>query len=256
MSARDEKIYALNVNGFPVDAQYDSQEEENVLDVIIGMLVSVRKRNGEKLKTIAFFSGPPGAGKSTLALSLCKRAKDIKSMFSFECLGLDGFHKTNHELERSFLEKDGYSICLKEIKGAPETFDAEAFFKTLEEVKFGKGRLWPQYDRRIHDVSRQRAEVTGDILLIEGNWLMLSGVWAQAREMCDVSFSIDEDDGLLKERLIDRKMRGGKTHAEATDWYNRVDGPNIFLYRSASASADFKIAHKNGRLSLSKKSKA
>ena len=253
MCVRNKKTYALNVNGFEVKAEYDSWEEENVLDPVIDLLASIRSKNFGNGKTVAFFSGPPGAGKSTFALSLCRRAQDRNIGFSFECLGLDGFHKTKSELARTLIEIDGKRICLIDRKGAPETFDAEAFSETLEKVKYRKSFMWPVYDRRIHDVADCQTKVMGEILLIEGNWLMLPGVWAEARKMCDASFSIDADDALLKERLIDRKMRGGKTRGEASEWFDRVDGPNISFYRQASAPADVNIVLKNGILVLSNK---
>ncbi|MBQ6715019.1 MAG: hypothetical protein IJN21_00690 [Clostridia bacterium] len=254
MSARDERIYVLDVNGFQVDASYKPSEEA-LIDWTIDHLMSLRQKKAQDggEKTIAFFSGPPGAGKSTFALSVCKRAGERQTAFPFECLGLDGFHKRRDVLLNAYTEKDGRRISLNDIKGLPETFDAEAFCKSLSSVKTGKSVLWPVYDRRVHDVSDEMQKVSGGILLIEGNWLMLGGIWAKAREMCDITFSIDADDILLKERLIARKVRGGKTMEEAIDWFKRVDGPNIRLYRKESAPSDVGFVRKNGILLLSHK---
>ncbi|MBR3929357.1 MAG: hypothetical protein IKJ65_10180 [Clostridia bacterium] len=254
MCAHNERIYVLDVNGFQVDAAYKPSEEA-LIDWTIDHLMSLRQKKAQDggEKTIAFFSGPPGAGKSTLALSVCKRAEERKTAYSFECLGLDGFHKRRDVLLNTYTEKDGRRINLNDIKGAPETFDAETFCNSLFGVKTRKSVLWPVYDRRIHDVSDEMKKVSGDILLIEGNWLTLSGIWAKAREMCDITFSVDADDMLLKERLIGRKVRGGKTMEEAVDWFKRVDGPNIRLYRKESVPSDVGFIRKNGILLLSHK---
>lgn len=255
MSAHDEKTtYALNVNGFSVNAVYD-RREESVIDGVIDAISDVRRRmmdSGEG-KTIVFLSGPPGAGKSTFALSVCQRARQRKTQMRFECLGLDGFHKKRSVLMNEYTLISRKRTLLNDIKGAPETFDAEAFKQTLFDVKNGTSNRWPVYDRRIHDVSDEKMTVEGDVLLIEGNWLMLSGIWAQARRACDISFSLDADDCLLKERLIQRKMRGGKTHEEAVMWYQSVDGPNIRIYREKSAKCDVTIIRKNGILVFSSK---
>ncbi len=250
MSAHDQKIYRLLVNGFSVEARFSVSEVNDVLDRIIDIIMSIRNKKEEKERTIAFFAGPPGAGKSTLALSVEMRAKQRGISASFECLGLDGFHRTREELMNTPVFVDGKRLCLNDIKGAPETFDAEGFVDSVRRVKSEENALWPVYDRRIHDVSPEKTKVKGEILLVEGNWLMLPGIWAEARGACDVTFSVDAEDALLKERLIDRKIRGGKTEEEAALWVERVDSVNVSRYRAQSAPADIRIMRKNGCLVL------
>src|SRR3954451_4458492 len=64
-------------------------------------------------------TGAPGAGKSTLAGALARRA-------TLTVVAMDGFHYADVELTRR---------GLLERKGAPETFDAEGYAALLRRVR-------------------------------------------------------------------------------------------------------------------------
>lgn len=238
MSARDGCVYSLNVNGFDVKAEYTREEAVRILDGTLDALLEIHKNTAAPQRTIAFFAGPPGAGKSTLALSLEKRAHERNLPAFVQSLGLDGFHLKSDRLKNTYIVLDGRRVLLNDIKGASETFDAKGFKEAVEQVKRGGEMIWPVYDRMKHDVSDGGIRVTGDILLIEGNWLLYPGLWEEARKLSSISFSITAPVELLKKRLIQRKMRGGYTFNQALSWYERVDGPNVRAFYKNSRRAD------------------
>lgn len=235
------KTYFLNVNGFETRVSFSKREISLVFDRLLDEISLIHEKRCDGLRTIAFLSGPPGAGKSTLGLALSKRAGERKLPYEVQCLGLDGFHKRSRILQSTDIIYNGRKTALSEIKGAPETFDAVLFKTAVTGAKRNEDVLWPVYDRRLHDVSDEGVCVTGDILIIEGNWLMLAGEWAEARKMCDISISLSAKEDLLKARLIERKMRGGKTDKEAAAWYETVDGPNIKRYIKDSEKSDISL---------------
>ena len=116
---------------------------------------------------------------------------------------------------------------MKQVKGAPETYDVEKLIRTLQAMRRGNV-LWPLYDRNLHDVVEDAIEVSAGIVLVEGNWLLSSeGAWAAVAEMCDDSIFIEADPDHLRGRLIARKMRGGLTLEAAEEFYERSDRVNI-----------------------------
>lgn len=238
MSARDGCVYSLNVNGFDVKAEFTQEEAGRILDGTLDALLKIHKNADAPQRTIAFFAGPPGAGKSTLALSLEKRAHERNLSALVQCLGLDGFHLKSERLKNTYIVLDGRRVLLNDIKGASETFDAKGFIEACEKVKRGGEVIWPVYDRMKHDVSDCGLRVTGDILLIEGNWLLYPGLWEEARRFSSISYCVSAPGELLKKRLIQRKMRGGYTHDQALSWYERVDGPNVRAFYENSRNAD------------------
>ncbi len=243
MSAHNEKTYSLTVNGFSVQARFSGRETETVLDFLLDKIRKTHEGNRESdaLRTIVYLSGPPGAGKSTLALSLIERAGEVSFPYCVQCLGLDGFHRRAEILKSTFIERGGKRILLDDIKGAPETFDAEAFSESLKYALYNKKAYWPVYDRTIHDVSDERISVEGAILIVEGNWLMMPGTWGKAAKHASLTISLTACEDVLERRLVERKIRGGKTPDEAHGWYIAVDGPNAERYLRESRKSDLVI---------------
>ena len=237
--------YHLDVNGFEFTAAY-SVHEEAVLDSLIKRICSAPVSGTRKIVLLA---GPPGAGKSTLALTLCQ-----KTSGRMQALGLDGFHFPQKILNSTHIRTENGCVLLADIKGAPESFDAQKFLTVLTEMKTGAGNTWPVYDRNLHDVSGAQISVTTDTLIVEGNWVLLdSGIWREVRKYADVSVSVMADEFLLKERLIARKIRGGKTEAEARAWYDRVDGANVRRFQRESVPGDIAVfLREDGTLSFCK----
>ena len=98
---------------------------------------------------------------------------------------------------------------------------------------------FPIYDRKIHDVIEDAAQVDGKIVLFEGNWLLLKDErWKDLRQFADYTLMIRADKSILKQRLIQRKMQGGSTLEEATSFYEKSDSYNVERTLNDSLDAD------------------
>ena len=87
---------------------------------------------------------------------------------------------------------------------------------------------WPIYSRTLHDVVEEAVEITKPVVLIEGNWLLSSEQpWPELEKYCDDSVFIYAGEEILRERLIQRKMKGGLNRSEAEEFYEKSDGQNV-----------------------------
>lgn len=245
----NKTCYRLTINGLPVEAKFQHGEMERAIDPLIAALVAMQKRSSRRI--VAFLAGPPGAGKSTLAEMLCVRAAQRRVDVRFQTLGLDGFHYTNAYLDKTYRTIDGVCTRLRDVKGRPETFDVRRFAETLARARVEEDVIWPRYDRTTHDVDVRGATVTGDVLIVEGNWLLLDEPdWNEACALCDCTVALGAPEPVLRERLIARKMRGGLSREEAEAWYTRVDGPNAARFEKHSVPADYNLMYTETTLKI------
>ena len=132
---------------------------------------------------------------------------------------------------------------LNEIKGAPQTFDVDGLHDKIREVR-QEGTDWNIYDRKLHDVVKDVLSVEDDIILIEGNYLLLKDPhWTNIRVLADYTVFIEADPNILKERLISRKIQSGLSREEAENFYFASDGKNVenVLKNSAPANETWKM---------------
>jgi len=245
MCARDGFVLPLVINGFSVTAAY-SREEAGIIDELIDRIAPLYN---EGTTAIVFLAGTPGSGKSTLACVLEKRTKERRMPFRLCALGLDGFHLKASVLSSRRIDLCGREMLLKDIKGRPETFNAEGFASSVAILKDKGCALWPVYDRNAHDVSDELLPASGDVFLIEGNWLLYDDErWGKARALADYTIAVRADETELRKRLVERKMRGGKSKREAEEWFENVDGPNVRLFSQNLVSPDFELVLENGML--------
>ena len=116
--------------------------------------------------------------------------------------------------------------------------------------ELGGGGLcgWPAYNRLLHNPTENAVTVTEDIVLLEGNYLLLDEPgWRELSGHADYTIFIRADEALLKARLRDRQEKSGKTREEAAAFVEFSDLPNARLCLEHSKNADLMLVlDKNG----------
>ena len=171
-------------------------------------------------------SGSPGAGKSTLAAALA-------AAYGVPVVPMDGFHRTNAELE---------AMGRLDAKGAPDTFDAAGYAALLARVRAGgETVLAPAFDHRQPDPVADAIEVpaSAGLVVTEGNYLLLDRPeWVAVRRRLDRVWHLVTDDAERVERLVRRHIPTGRSEEDARAWVQRVDQPNAAVVEAAADRAD------------------
>ena len=187
-------------------------------------------------------AAPPGTGKSTLVSFLEYLAKSVIPDKRVQSVGMDGFHLRQEYLLTHTVELDGEQIPMARIKGAPITFDLQALRTKIEEVAQGQICKWPHYDRQLHDPVDDAITIDADIVLIEGNYLLLNmDGWRDLSRFADYTIVLTADADVLRERLIGRKMKTGMTRNDAEHFVAFSDIPNVRLCLDKTMKADLEL---------------
>ncbi|MFA0519945.1 nucleoside/nucleotide kinase family protein, partial [Vibrio sp. 10N.222.55.E8] len=208
---------SLNVSGFETEAIFPDKDIEQIHKPLVERFTNLFKQKNER--TIIFLCAPPGSGKSTLAAFWEYLSQQEDELEPLQVLPFDGFHYPNEILDSNYIERYGEQIKLRTIKGSYETFNLTSLIDKLKQLKV-KDPKWPYYDRNLHDPVDDAMTVDKEIVVIEGNWLLLNEpVWNGLHELADFTIFIDTDAQFLEERLVNRKVRGGSTLEEAVEFY-------------------------------------
>ncbi|NKY89796.1 nucleoside/nucleotide kinase family protein [Nocardia veterana] len=185
-------------------------------------------------------TGPPGAGKSTLAATVVRavRAAGVPA----EVAGMDGFH-----LSTAVLRNSG----ALERKGQPDTFDVDSFVarvRALRTASIGHAVPWPVYDRSRHDPIPDAVTFTDErVAIVEGNYLLLDRPgWREVREHLDEVWYLDAEESVIEQRLLRRHLRGGKSRERARAMVSASDLPNARLIRQSRHRADLVLRAVSG----------
>ena len=233
---KEWKEYLIKVNGFEMTAIYNEDTIQKVFLPLLKQLQQLQKE--KKRRIIVFMAAPPAVGKTTLCEFLEHLSKQDQELTGIQSLGLDGFHYHSDYINSHDAVVLGEKVPMKQVKGCPETYDTEKLRQKLEKIKT-EDILWPIYDRNLHDVVEDQIKVTKDIILIEGNWLLLKQEpWKSMQQYADYKILILAEEDMLKERLISRKEKGGLTRAEAEEWYKNSDSKNVIRVLKDSLKGD------------------
>lgn len=233
------KSYKFLVNSFEVNANYYEEDIEKIFIPLLKQLTNIREEKNRRV--LVYLAASPGVGKSTLSSFLEFISKNNEDIEEIQAIGLDGFHYHQEYIKNNKTIIDGKEVPMVEVKGCPETFNLDKLRSKILSLK-NENIKWPIYDRNLHDVVEDKVLVTKNIILIEGNWLLLNeDGWRDLKEYCDYSIFINADEEMLKDRLIQRKRRGGLSEDAAIKFYEKSDSKNVKRVLNNSLKADLEL---------------
>ncbi len=192
-------------------------------------------------RRILGITGPPGAGKSTLAAHLVDHLGGQAVL-----VPMDGFHLAGAELDR---------LGRTDRKGAPDTFDAAGYVALLTRLR-APGTTEtvvyaPAFDRALEEPVAGSIAVPGPLdaplVITEGNYLLLDeGPWAGVRDLLDEVWFVDLDQHERVRRLVDRHERFGKPRPVAERFVHASDEVNARLVEQGRDAADLVVTLATG----------
>ena len=232
--------YRTCVNGIRVSARYSSRAIREIFLPFLRRLTELRREKGRRI--LVLLAAPPGAGKTTLAGFLEQLSRDTPDTEEIRALGMDGFHKRQEYLLSHTAQRDGRQIALVEIKGAPVTFDLEGLTAGIRKLAAGETCGWPAYDRLLHNPVEDAVQAQGNIILLEGNYLLLDeDGWRDLAAFADFTVSVRAEEDLLRDRLIERRIRIGTEREAAVRFVDFSDMPNVRLCLGKTMKADMEL---------------
>ncbi len=228
------------INGIKVAARYSDRAVDGIFLPLLEKLTGMQRAAGRRI--LVLLAAPPGAGKSTLASFLERLSREHAGLCPLQAIGMDGFHRRQEYLLSHTTERDGKTIRMVEIKGAPVTFDLEKLLSAVRRVAAGETCGWPVYDRMLHNPVEDALTVDGEIVLLEGNYLLLDeDGWRDLAAYADYTVSVSAGEELLRNRLIDRKLHTGVAEDAAVRFVDFSDMPNVRLCLAKSVPADLRL---------------
>lgn len=188
---------------------------------------------GRPGRAVLGITGPPAAGKSTLAETLLA---ELSPQAAY--VPLDGFHLAHHVLQE---------LGTVRRKGAPDTFDAAGYVALLRRLRDpAEGTVYaPQFRREIEDSLANAIPVPSGVPLVitEGNYLLVpTGPWAELAGLLDEVWYLDVPEPARLRWLAGRHMRYGRSAAEAASRARGPDQRNAELIEASKPRADLIIS--------------
>ena len=238
----------MTINGIRIEAFYHDEDVNRIILPLLEELGRMQREKGARL--IVMIAAPPGAGKTTFGRFLEELACEALPEIRLQCAGMDGFHRRQEYLTSHALLIDGRQVPMVDVKGAPETFDLESLRKHIEKVARGEKCSWPGYDRKLHNPVEDETLIDCDILLLEGNYLLLEEEgWNELSGYADYTIFLRAEAAMLRERLVDRKEASGNTRAKAEAFVDFSDMRNVRRCLEKSKKADLTLRiQADGRL--------
>ena len=224
------------INGIDVNASYTKKNVSEIFLPLLRELTNLHQKKGKRI--LVMLAAPPGAGKSTLLSFLERLSKEHPETEDIQTIGMDGFHMRQEYLISHNTERDGKEIPMVSVKGAPETFDLERLTDSIKRISEGEVCGWPVYDRHLHNPVEDVIKVSGDIVILEGNYLLLDlDGWSDLSKYADYTILIRAYEGILRERLIARRISSGHPGDEAKSFveYSDMDNARLCLEHSKQA---------------------
>lgn len=197
-------------------------------DSLVADALTLAQQNGGAHRAVLGLTGPPAAGKSTLARYLVRRVNEEAGEGTAGYLPMDGFHLSNAQLDR---------LGRRKRKGAPDTFDGHGYVALLLRLLTETDHpvYVPDYDRRLGEpvAARHVFEPHTRLVVTEGNYLAADDEpWSRARGAFAELWYVEVSDRARERRLRRRQIRGGATSEAARAWVERSDRPNGELVKA------------------------
>ena len=175
-------------------------------------------------------TGPPGAGKSTVAEALVTALAPQAVL-----VGMDGFHLRDRELAR--LERH-------ERKGARDTFDAAGYVNLLQRLRDRSDPVVyaPVFDRGLEESIGSAVPVPREVPLIitEGNYLLVDDEdWGRVGSLLDQCWYVDPGEDTRLGWLVARHQHFGRSAEQATERSYGPDARNAVLVAGYRDRADW-----------------
>ena len=232
--------YNVSVNGIEVSARYSDRAVRELFLPLLERLTAMQKQKGRRI--LAMLAAPPGAGKSTLCSFLESLSGEFSGTEEIQAVGMDGFHRRQEYLLSHTICRDGEEIPLVKIKGAPVTFDLDRLTEHVKRAAAGENCSWPVYDRILHNPVEDAIRIHKEIILLEGNYLLLNeDGWRELSTFADYTISIRAEEGFLRTRLVDRRVKTGVEREAAVQFVDYSDMQNVRLCLEKTMPADLQL---------------
>jgi pantothenate kinase len=129
------------------------------------------------------------------------------------------------------------------VKGAPQTFEAGEFVGYLRRLREEPAATvrWPDFDRAAEETVAGAIAIgpEANLVITEGNYLLLDQPWwREVRQVLDEIWYVDAPRDVLRRRLIERQVAGGRPEEDAVRHVDESDLPNAELVARTRRLAD------------------
>jgi pantothenate kinase len=182
-------------------------------------------------RVIIGITGPPGAGKSTVAAAVVAAFTDAV------LVPMDGFHLADVELER---------LGRRARKGAIDTFDGHGYLALLQRIRAPAQEIVyaPGFDRDIEQPIAGSIPVfpeTG-LVVTEGNYLLDDDPpWPSVHALLSEAWYVEIPWRERHRRLVARHVEFGKSPEQAEAWVRDVDERNAERIEFVRHKADLVV---------------